>query len=423
MQIMRSLRFAVLALFILAIPVMSSAQIVISVGIAPPALPVYVQPPCPADGYIWTPGYWGYSEEDGYYWVPGTWVEAPQVGYLWTPGYWGWGEDRYAWHEGYWGPHIGFYGGVNYGFGYGGDGYEGGHWEGGRFAYNRSVTNVNVTVVHNVYNRTVVVHNNTRVSFNGGHGGVNRRPTANEERFSHEQHVQRTSMQNEHEHAAAGNRELRASVNHGKPAIAATARPGQFSGHGVVAARKAGAPYHAPAANRGGANREAAAPRANNKSVPRPGNTPNRGESHVARPANKTPERAENNRTTPRNEPAARPAPATHNNVARPPANDRVNTPRPENNARPQNKPAERNTPRPPSTPRPQAAPRENAPRATPAPRPQARTQPQREARPQTPRAPSAPRSESRPQAAPRPQSAPHPQAAPKAEKPEERKH
>jgi hypothetical protein len=40
-------------------------------------------------------------------------------------------------------------------------------------------------------------------------------------------------------------------MNQGKPPIAATGRPGEFSGSGVVAAREAGAPYHPPA-NRGG---------------------------------------------------------------------------------------------------------------------------------------------------------------------------
>ena len=25
---------------------------------APPPLPEYEQPPCPEDGYLWTPGYW-----------------------------------------------------------------------------------------------------------------------------------------------------------------------------------------------------------------------------------------------------------------------------------------------------------------------------------------------------------------------------
>src|ERR1700756_3073681 len=55
----------------------------------PPLLPEYEQPPIPAPGYIWTPGYWAYGADD-YYWVPGTWVQPPAVGLLWTPGYWGW---------------------------------------------------------------------------------------------------------------------------------------------------------------------------------------------------------------------------------------------------------------------------------------------------------------------------------------------
>ena len=49
----------------------------VAITLAPPPLPVYSQPVCPGDGYIWTPGYWAYGP-DGYYWVPGTWVIAPQ---------------------------------------------------------------------------------------------------------------------------------------------------------------------------------------------------------------------------------------------------------------------------------------------------------------------------------------------------------
>jgi WXXGXW repeat (2 copies) len=76
----------------------------VSVNFGPPPLPVYEQPICPGDGYLWTPGYWAYDDDDGYYWVPGTWVEAPQVGFLWTPGYWGWGGNAFFFHEGYWDP-------------------------------------------------------------------------------------------------------------------------------------------------------------------------------------------------------------------------------------------------------------------------------------------------------------------------------
>src|ERR1700693_5503203 len=114
---MRIIRLLLLTLLILAIPAIAFAQFSVSIAFAPPALPVYEQPVAPADGYLWTPGYWAYGDE-GYFWVPGTWVMAPEVGLLWTPGYWGWGGEGYAWHAGYWGPHVGFYGGINYGFGY-----------------------------------------------------------------------------------------------------------------------------------------------------------------------------------------------------------------------------------------------------------------------------------------------------------------
>ena len=51
----------------------------ISITIGPPPLPVYEQPYCPGDGYMWIPGYWAY-DEDGYYWVPGTWVLPRNMG-------------------------------------------------------------------------------------------------------------------------------------------------------------------------------------------------------------------------------------------------------------------------------------------------------------------------------------------------------
>src|SRR5580700_8995395 len=103
-------------LVMLSAAAVSSAGVYLSINIAPPALQIYEQPPCPVDGYLWTPGYWAYGDA-GYYWIPGVWVAPPQVGLLWTPGYWGWREGVYSFHAGYWGPHIGFYGGVNYGFG------------------------------------------------------------------------------------------------------------------------------------------------------------------------------------------------------------------------------------------------------------------------------------------------------------------
>jgi hypothetical protein len=236
-------RYSLLALAVLALSASSFAGVFVSVTVAPPVLPVYAQPPCPGDGYIWTPGYWAWGP-DGYYWVPGTWVVAPAPGLLWTPGYWGWGEGVYVWHPGYWGPHVGFYGGVNYGFGYFGVGFGGGYWRGDRFFYNRSVTNINVTNVHitNVYNQTVINNNVnvTRVSYNGGEGGIHARPRPEEEEAFRERRFESTRMQANHEHAARENREFLASVNHGRPAIAATARPGEFHGRDVMPARNEG---------------------------------------------------------------------------------------------------------------------------------------------------------------------------------------
>jgi hypothetical protein len=251
-----AVRSILFALMMMAIGSVASAQIGVQISIAPPALPVYEQPVCPGDGYIWTPGYWAYAEDGGYYWVPGTWIIAPEVGFLWTPGYWGWGNGFYAFHDGYWGPHVGFYGGISYGFGYFGNGYEGGRWDNGHFFYNRSVTNINVTNIHNVYNTTVINRTDNRVSFNGGNGGVEARPSAEETRFDSERHVGPVAAQRQHVEAARANPELRASANQGRPPIAATQRAGEFKGENVVAAKEAGGAYHAP--ENTGARNEAA---------------------------------------------------------------------------------------------------------------------------------------------------------------------
>ncbi|MHB8209653.1 hypothetical protein, partial [Mucilaginibacter sp.] len=125
-----------------------SVGIGISARIAPPAIPVYEQPECPVDGYIWTPGYWAWDNYDNdYYWVPGVWCAPPDPGYLWTPPYWAYADGYYGFHPGYWGLHVGYYGGINYGFGYGGIGFYGGMWSGGRFRYNTAVWRVNSRVI------------------------------------------------------------------------------------------------------------------------------------------------------------------------------------------------------------------------------------------------------------------------------------
>ena len=256
MRNFRFLHWLLLSFVILAIPASSHAQVRVGVSIrvGPPALPIYAQPICPGIGYIWTPGYWAYGD-DGYYWVPGTWVLAPEPGFLWTPGYWGWGEGFYVWHRGYWGPHVGFYGGVHYGYGYGGVGFVGGEWRGREFFYNRNVSNVNVTVIHNTYNKTVVVNNVSRVSYNGGNGGINAQPTREEQSAANERHIDPTAEQVQHRDAAGANRAQLASVNHGRPGIAATPRPGAFNDRGVARANARGERFNNNANENRGGNR------------------------------------------------------------------------------------------------------------------------------------------------------------------------
>ncbi|MGA3087158.1 MAG: hypothetical protein ABSD75_01010 [Terriglobales bacterium] len=247
---LRTIRTLLLVLAVLCMSAASFAQIGVAITIGPPALPVYEQPLCPGDGYLWTPGYWAYDYDiSDYYWVPGTWVLAPEVGFLWTPAWWGWEGGGFLFHEGYWGPHVGFYGGINYGFGYFGLGFEGGRWDGGHFFYNRSVANIDIVNIHNVYNTTVINYPVNHISYNGGNGGINVRPRPEEELAEHDRHIAPVATQTEHVQEARSNPQQRASVNRGRPGVAATPRPGNFK-EGAVAAREAGGAY--TPANRGG---------------------------------------------------------------------------------------------------------------------------------------------------------------------------
>jgi len=365
----RILAFGLLLLVLpAALPSTSSAQIGIgiSVRIGPPALPVYEMPLCPGEGFLWVPGYWAWDDDDGYYWVPGTWIEAPEPGFLWTPGYWGWNDGLYVWNAGYWGTHVGFYGGINYGFGYFGTGFGGGEWRSGRFFYNTAVVRVDSVHITNVYiNKTVIVNNETHVAFNGGQGGVQVRPTPQQESYAHERHIPPVAAQVQHVQEARKNPELFASRNHGRPAVAATAKPGDFRGKGVVAAKAAGAAYHPPAISpkeaRGKApaeTRSAEKRPAENRAAPakaanRPASPANK--SAAARPENA--KRAPEKTAHPAARPAAKPSPAS----ARP-AEPKKATP-----ARTETAKA---APRPASTPHPAAkasapkpAPRESAPK------------------------------------------------------------
>ena len=242
------LRSLILAAFLfVSLPLATSfAQVDISVGFAPPVLPVYEQPPCPVAGYIWTPGYWGYGYDVGdYYWVPGAWVAPPTVGLLWTPSWWGWNNGAYAFNQGYWGPTVGFYGGVNYGYGYTGDGYWGGRWSGNTFQYNTAVTRVNTNVVHNTYVNNSVTNqlNANRASFNGPNG-VNKQETAAQKNAAaNAKKIPPTSQQLSRQQAAAKDRNLQASVNKGKPNADAikSFNKGEGVGQGKGGAERLGA--------------------------------------------------------------------------------------------------------------------------------------------------------------------------------------
>jgi hypothetical protein len=242
MRLLRSAHLFLLALLVaVTMTPPSHAAVFISVGFAPPILPVYVQPICPEPDLMWTPGYWAYGG-DGYYWVPGAWVPAPYMGALWTPGYWGWGNNLFLWHEGYWGAHIGYYGGVNYGFGYMGIGFAGGEWRGGHFAYNTAVMRVNTTIIHTTYVNETIVHNTTivntnHVAYNGGPGGIQHQPTTEESAAMHETHVPPTHFQQAHVQTAAADKTSYAKVNGGKPHTLAVAKPLAMESHPAPAPR------------------------------------------------------------------------------------------------------------------------------------------------------------------------------------------
>jgi hypothetical protein len=269
----------------------AAAEVSISVTLEPPALPVYEQPAIPAPGYLWTPGYWAYDESAGYYWVPGTWVEPPETGVLWTPPYWAFENGAYLFHAGYWGPEVGFYGGVDYGFGYGGLGFEGGRWENGSFSYNRTVNNFGDVQIKNVYESKVTVVNESHVSYVGGPNGIKAEPTAEQRKAEQEHHVEATAAQAQQAREAAKNPEFSAKQNGGHPQIAATSKPGQFTGPGVVHA--SGAPAQRPGETgreaQPGARPEEHAPA--ERPTPQQAARPPGAESPASRPAERPVER------------------------------------------------------------------------------------------------------------------------------------
>jgi Domain of unknown function (DUF4124)/WXXGXW repeat (2 copies) len=193
---------------------------------APPPLANDEQPPCPTEGYLWTPGYWAWGVAGRYYWVPGVWVPPPRVGVLWTPGYWQFVGAVYVFHPGYWGPHVGYYGGIRYGFGYMGVGFAGGRWMGNSLAYNSAVNNLNVNVIRNTYSETVASNvTDNRVSFNGGPGGTTAAPTPQERAAAADPHIPETPLQRQSMLQAANDSALVAKANVAHPAVSVLHRP------------------------------------------------------------------------------------------------------------------------------------------------------------------------------------------------------
>lgn len=368
----------VLLLFL--VPAASTAQVSITVNFAPPELPVYDQPPCPEQGWMWTPGYWAY-DDDGYYWVPGEWVPAPYEGAMWTPPWWGWDDGRYVFHEGYWGDQVGYYGGIDYGFGYMGVGFAGGEWRDGRFAYNTAVMHVDRDRVRDTYEDRNIVRNYTvpderRVAFNGGPNGIRHDPTPRERAAMSVRHAPPTPVQTQHIQAARTDRSLYAKANGGHPRTLAVQRPGEL--------------------NRNPNNVER--PNGGSRAVPQ--NVPGSRTEPTPRPESRMPE-ARPGRTTPE---TSRP---TERPETRPVPNER---PRPETRPAPPPRTESRPESRPQPHPEPRTESRPAPPRTETRPAPEARPAPQRETRPTPPvEARPAPQRESRP--APRYESRPAPPA------------
>ncbi|MFT4152597.1 hypothetical protein [Parafilimonas sp.] len=219
-KVFKKVLFTSIFMFCIFLVRAQGIEISVTAKIAPPPLPTYVQPPCPADGYIWTPGYWAFDEATGeYYWVPGVWVAPPAPDLLWTPPYWAFVNGVYDFYPGYWGTEVGFYGGINYGFGYFGVGFSGGRWISNVFHYNTAVVNVNKTAVHHVYVDKTAVNKPlaaNRASFNG-EGGIRSNPTHAETQAVKQNRQQPTREQETQVNNAKADKDEFLSKNHGTP--------------------------------------------------------------------------------------------------------------------------------------------------------------------------------------------------------------
>ena len=85
--------------------------------------------------------------------------------------------------------------------------------------------------IQNTYVRNVTVINNTHASFNGGPGGVQYHASAQEQQFSHEQHLAPTANQTAFRQQAASNPSQFAKNNGGRPTTTAASSTRDGFGH------------------------------------------------------------------------------------------------------------------------------------------------------------------------------------------------
>ena len=87
---------------------------------------------------------------------------------------------------------------------------------------------MNRTVIHNTYVENVHVTNvGVHTSFNGGAGGIQARPSAQEQQWSHENHMPPTTEQQQHVQLAHADHSNFASSNGGHPQNVAMSRVGE----------------------------------------------------------------------------------------------------------------------------------------------------------------------------------------------------
>ena len=220
MQTLIKPRYFLFLLLLCLVPAVSHAQIAVGVSIrvGPPALPVYTQPPCPVEGYLWTPGYWGYGAA-GYYWGSGecgwrclAWefcghraIGASLAGCM--AGMQGTGDRTWA-STAVLTTALDMAGSAS--------------WAGigaVEASFTTAPCSMWAWVFHNTFvDRTVVNTTvvNNHFSFNG-EGGAMARPTPAEQAVEHENHFQPTPNQVSHENAMAQDRNQLASTNGGHP--------------------------------------------------------------------------------------------------------------------------------------------------------------------------------------------------------------